>query len=77
MKRYQIIQERYADEWDDEPTQNDHPVLFASIEEARERAGKDGPGSLFEYKSNVLSYYIVELTSYRDGVTYTGRQFPL
>ena len=76
-KQYQIIQERYADDWDSEPTQDDFPVLFASIEEARERASKDGLGSLFEHKNNVLGYHIVELTTYRDGVTYTGRQFPL
>ena len=73
-KRYQIIQERYAGKWDNEPVQDEYPVLFDSIERARERA-KSGTETMFEHKGDAL--FIVELEPRRGGMTYTGRQFPL
>ena len=72
-RQYQIIQERYEPGCDD-PTQDDFPYLFGSIEEAREYA-KDGFRHMFEHDGD--SYFIAELEPYLDGVTYTGRQFPL
>jgi len=73
-KQYQIIQERYTDGWDNEPVQDEYPVLFDSIERARERA-KSGTETMFEHKGH--AFWIAELEPYRDGMTYTGRQFPL
>ena len=73
-KSYQIVQERY-EAGSDYPTQDEYPILFSSIEEARARVVSQGLPSMFEHEGG--SIYIAELEQYRDGVSYTGRTFEL
>ena len=72
--RYQITQNRWED-GNDAPTWDLFPVLFGSLEEARERVKRDGLSFMFEHEGD--THYIAELHQFRDGFEYTGRQFPL
>lgn len=74
MNSYEITQERF-EAGCDEPTRDMYPILFGSIEEARERVKRDGLTSMFEREGD--SHFISELAPYRDGVSYTGRTFEL
>lgn len=75
--RYQIAQERYEAGFDN-PTRDTFPMLFGTVDEARERA-KMGTASMFEQEGD--SIYIEELQYFKDGNEYaviaTGRTFEL
>lgn len=73
-KSYQIVQERYEVGCDC-PTRDEFPILFATVEECRERVKRDGLASMFEHDGD--AHYVAELEPYRDGVSYTGRTFEL
>jgi hypothetical protein len=73
VKRYQVTQIRSDDS--DHEIWDAYPVLFASLEDARSRINRDGLAFMFEHEGDY--YYIAELQSYRNGVSYTGKQFPV
>lgn len=78
-KSYQVVQDRYKP-GDDEPTHDEYPILFVSVDEARARVKRDGLAAMFEHEGD--SHYIIELEFLRDrrhgaGVIATGRTFEL
>jgi hypothetical protein len=78
-KSYQVVQDRYERGYD-EPTRDEYPILFATVDEARARVKRDGLAAMFEHEGD--SHYIIELEPFRDrwhgdGVIATGRTFEL
>lgn len=72
MKSYQVTQIRYegdSEVWDS------FPILFATPDEARARVKRDGLDFMFEHVGDY--HFLAEVEDYREGVQYTGNQFPL
>jgi hypothetical protein len=62
-KRYQVVQERYAD--NGETIQDSYPIVFGTVDETRTEVRKLGLfPSMFEHEGH--SHWIIELEYQRD-----------